>query len=375
MTMNRLTVFKLVSNADEIFHKCRWAYGIVYCPYCCSTHVHTHAGNFTNTNVVSSKIAHAHTHVYKHRCMDCKRKFTDKTKTLLHKSKLGIDVWMLCAYELINNKSISSYELSKKLGVSQKTALMMRLKIDYNLQQDNIAFNNIIAQDEMYVGGCLTNYHYGRKLKLLRENGLMRDTDERYSKSAIFRLNSMLKQPVFGMTGTDGEKTVLYAIPNPVKKEYIRHIFNKHAHKGMIVVSDESGLYQDFEKYTGSTLYTNNHHNNQYKTENGYTSNAIENRFSWYKRGFICNTHCKYHQLYLNEYCFRYNTRKLSPVERFEALVNEMCRQSVTYQQIRDFKPYDEFKAYNVNPSRHRLTVNEVDDLNKRLGWLAKVRE
>ena len=91
-------------------------------------------------------------------------------------------------------------------------------------------------------------------------------------------------------------------------------------------------------------MHVNNHSNNQYKTEDGFTSNRIENTFSWYKRGFGGRiTHCKYHQFYLNEFVFRYNTRNLSTEEQFEMAVGSTIGKYITYKQIREYKPFSQF--------------------------------
>lgn len=315
----KLSTSEVIKNADFLFHRARWNYGIVVCPYCGSIHIKEYDG-------------------YKYKCNSCKNRFSDKTNTLMHGSKLSVSVWMQAVYELSINNFTSSTVLATKLGINQKSAWLLMTKLRYSMKQDKVLLGGMIAQDEMYIGGCLSNFHYSRKWDLLRKGNYIKGDEERYSKRALFSLNSDLKQPVFGMT--NGDKVVLYATPNPIKKEYIRKIYKKHAVKGTPVVSDESGLYNDWKKFTGSDIYMNNHHNNQYTTKEGYTSNRIENRFSWYKRGFNGTiTHCKYHQLYLNEFAFRYNHRGLSTEEMFKEILGGTIGKHVTYKQIRNYTP------------------------------------
>lgn len=325
---HQLSTAEVIQNAAEIFHNLRWKHGIVVCPYCGSIHIKEYNG-------------------YKYKCNDCKNRFSDKTNTLMHGSKLPVSIWMQAIYELSVDNLISSVVLAVKLGINQKSAWLLRTKINYSLEQDKTILEGVVAQDEMYVGGSLSNYHYSRKWDLLRKGNYIEGNEKRYSKQALFALNSDLKQPVFGMT--NGEKVVLYATPNPIKKEYIQQLYKSHA-RGGIVVSDESKLYLGWEKATGSELHCNNHHNNQYKTEEGYTSNAIENKFSWFKRGFTGRiTHCKYHQFYLNEFCFRYNTRGLSTEERFEAVISSTIGKHITYRQIKEYKPFSQFTIKEKN--------------------------
>lgn len=341
---NRLTTAQVIKNADEIFHKLRWKYGIVVCPYCGSIHIKEYDG-------------------YKYKCNHCKNRFTDKTNTLMHGSKLPVSVWMQAIYEMFTDNFISSNVLAVKLGINQKSAWYLQAKLRFSMSQDKVILESgIVAQDEMYVGGCLSNYHYSRKWELLRKGNYVTGDDSRYSKQALFQLNSDLKQPVFGMT--DKDKVVLYALPNKLRKEYLYYLNKKHVVKGSITVSDESKLYNDWEKNTGCVIHTNNHHDNQYKTEDGYTSNAIENRFSWYKRGFGGRvTHCKYHQLYLNEFCFRYNTRELSTEDRFSAAVSTTIGRRVTIKDIRSTLEFSEFKGLCKRKEPNKFTIEQIKKL------------
>lgn len=338
MAKKHLTTAQVIRNAEEIFHGLRWLHGIVVCPYCGSIHVKDYGG-------------------YHYRCMDCKRKFSDRTNTLMHGSKLSIQVWMQGIYEMMVDNFCSSIVLAKKLGINRKSAWLLQMKLRNSMDMDRWLLEGVIAQDEMYVGGSLSNFHYSRKWDLLRSGHYVTGDAKRYDKQAIFHLNSDLKQPVFGMT--NGDAVVLYATPNPIKSDYIKYIYRKHVTGDSVTVSDESSLYYGWEKEIGE-IHMNNHHNNQYVADGGFTSNPIENKFSWYKRGFGGRiTHCKYHQFYLNEYCFRYNTRTMTTEERFKALVGGTIGKRVTYKTIRQYRPFSEFKVKNKN----LLTIEEIKDL------------
>lgn len=333
----KLTTAQVIRNADEIFHRLRWLNGIVVCPYCGSIHVKEYDG-------------------YKYKCNHCKNRFSDRTKTLMHGSKLPISVWMQAIYEIFTDNFISSNVLAVKLGINQKSAWLLRTKLDYSLPQDRWLLEGVIAHDEVHIGGCLSNYHYSRKWDLLRKGNYVSSDETRYSKNALFTLNNDLKQPVFGLN--DGNKIVLIAIPEK-RKRYLHQIYKEHVKEGSISVGDESTLYDGWEKATGCPLHVNNHSNNQYKTEEGFTSNGIENTFSWYKRGFGARiTHCKYHQFYLNEFVFRYNTRTLSTEERFELVVGSTIGKHITYKQIKQYKPFSQF---NIPKYKHKGDLSMED--------------
>lgn len=334
----KLSTKQVILDAKNIFHNARWFNGIVVCPYCGEVH----------------KIYQAKDGSYSYKCGKCNTKFNDKTKTLLHGSKLSIESWMQGIYEVFTDNFITSTQLAIKLHINQKYAWLMLAKLRFGLLQDDYLLSGIIAQDEMYIGGSLSNFHYERKLRLLRENHYILPNERKYDKSAIFALNSKLKQPVFGLN--DGNKIVLYATPNPIKSSYIKKVVKKHITEG-ISVADESKLYNDWKQETGLELSTNNHHNNQYQSKDGYTSNPIENTFSWYKRGFIGVTHCKYHQLYLNEFVFRYNTRDMNHSDRFREALKHTIGKTITYKDIKQQKSI--FKT----TKRNELSLEEIKSM------------
>lgn len=355
----KLSVLEVTKDAEHIFHRYRWALGIVVCPYCGSIHV--------TQSQAPNRFAKGNE--YKYKCNSCKNRFNDKTRTLLHGSKLSVQVWMLGLYEILSTNYISSIELATKLGINQKSAWLMLSKLRYALDENDIVLGNDsedwISMDEAYLGGCLTNYHYSRKLRLLKERHFITDFSiedakkrgqRLYEKSDIYALNSSLKAPVFGMT--DKGKAVLYATPNPIRKEYIREIYKGHVKGECLAVSDESRLYDGWTKEIGSPLVTNNHHNNHYITHSEtlhaqVSSNRIENRFSWLKRGFGSRiTHCKYHQLYLNEWCFRFNTRDMSTEDRLGRAIGKMKGARVTLALIRESVPEKRFEIKRAKNSR-----------------------
>ena len=338
---NHFCTTDVTENAAELFHGLRWKNGIVVCPYCGSVHIKEHDG-------------------YRYKCNTCKNRFSDKTNTLMHGSRLPVKKWLQGIYELMVNNQISDSELAIKIGVSINTAWLLHKKIQHSLTQDRWLLEGLVAHDEMHIGGSLSNMHYSKKWKLLREGHYIAGDEERYSKEQLFTLNSDLKQPVFGMN--DGKNIVLIAIPEK-KKEYLHQIYKAHVAAGSESVCDESSLYYKWEEHTGCKIHVNNHSKNQYKTEDGYTSNRIENTFSWFKRGFGARiTHCKYHQLYLNEFVFRYNTRKLSTKERFNMVVEGSIGKHVTLKQIRQ---YNQFAQFKIRKKKHvgDLSLEEIKSL------------
>ncbi len=329
-----MTTRDIILHAAEIFHKLRYPNDIVYCPYCGCCEVREYGD-------------------YKYRCKGCGNRFTDRTRTLLHNSNLSTTIWMQAIYEIISTNFISSYELAKRLGITQKSAWLLRSKIDMNMTLDNIKMDGVVSMDEVYLGCHMRNMHLKKKLQLLANNNYINE-GERYTKEKLFALNSTLKTHVYGLT--NGEYVVLRVCPNPIKREYVYQLHRQYCKSGCITVSDDSSLYNNWEKEIG-VLKKNCHSKHQYVTSDGFSSNPIENVFSWLERGYAARlTHTKHTQLYLNEFCFRQNTRHLSIEETFKLLdigKQIRCTDIYTYNQLEGFKidnkkTLDEMFAINL---------------------------
>lgn len=297
----RLSSREVITNGAKIFHELRWTGGLVICPYCGSIEV-------------SEKFISG---FYSYRCRHCGHRFSDRTRTVMHGSKLPIEMWVYALYEMLAGNFIASTRLARKLRINQKSAWLMMMKLRYSFKRYEVPLKGVIAQDEVYIGGCLSNYHYCRKLNLLRENLFLRKDERKYSSSDIMNLNSIIKYPVLGLN--DGENIILRSMPNPISKGDVEKVWKECVTEGSSLVGDETRLYDSWK----GVRYTNNHSKNQYKSEEGYSSNRVENTFSWVKRGLSGLVHCKrkYLQFYLWEFEYRFNTRGKDDRMRLEALL------------------------------------------------------
>ena len=130
----------------------RWPNGI-FCPRCKSAH-----HSFLSTRRTW-------------KCLDCKKQFSVKVGTIFEDSPLGIDKWLACIWLLANAKNgISSYEVHRALGVTQKTGWYMLHRVRKAIEQGGIEkaemrkFAGLIEADKMYVGGLEKNKHKDKRL-------------------------------------------------------------------------------------------------------------------------------------------------------------------------------------------------------------------
>jgi transposase-like protein len=102
------------------------------------------------------------------------RQFTLKTGTIFEDSPISLDKWMLAMWQVVNCKNgVSSYEIHRALGVTQKTAWLMDHRIRYAMQDEQHGgkLGGEVEVDETYIGGKARNMHKDRKARALEGKG------------------------------------------------------------------------------------------------------------------------------------------------------------------------------------------------------------
>lgn len=124
----------------------RWPSGIA-CPRC----------NANSPSFVRSR------RIWK--CRSCRRQFSIKVGTIFEDSPLGLDKWLPALWMLANSKNgISSYELARALGVTQKTAWFMLGRIRLAMQSKSFKkMSGEVEVDESFIGGKRRNMHGAKK--------------------------------------------------------------------------------------------------------------------------------------------------------------------------------------------------------------------
>src|SRR5207244_5408793 len=92
-----------------------------------------------------------------------KRQFSVKIGTIFEDSPLGLDKWLPAVWLITNCKNgISSYEVARDLGVTQKTAWFMLQRIRLAMQTGSFLakMSGHVEVDETYIGGKARNMHY-----------------------------------------------------------------------------------------------------------------------------------------------------------------------------------------------------------------------
>lgn len=250
-----------------------------------------------------------------YRCKNTGKNFNVRIGTIFEGSKVELRKWFVAIYEITtSNKGISSIKLADDIGVTQKTAWYMsqRIREAFNIALEE-KLDGEVELDETFVGGKNKNRHKNKRVK---------NSQGRSFKDKV---------PVMGMLQRGG-KVVCKVIPNTSYKSLTVPIL-RNVKRTATLYSDEWQGYKTISKLYNH--YIVDHGHGQYVNGNAYTNN-IEGFWSIMKRGLtgIYNHTSKKHlQRYVNEYCFRYNHRTLSCMEKFNCLICN-ANHTITYKQL-----------------------------------------
>lgn len=232
------------------------------------------------------------------RARNCRKDFTVTVGTIMENSKIPLSTWMAAIYICTaHKKGISSLQLARDLGVTQKTAWFMWHRIRKMLvPKSQPELTNIVEVDETYVGGKWSNMH-AKKRKALTEAG--KDT----------------KIPVMGLVERDGKLCLKVIGEHDGFKDFVHRYVKPDA----IVITDGHTAYRGLDiTHKGHIIV--NHSEGEYKVAEIYHTNTIEGFFSILKRGIYGIYHQvspKHLHRYCEEFSYRYNSRKLKDKDRF----------------------------------------------------------
>lgn len=260
------------------------------------------------------------------KCSDkaCGKKFTVKVGTIYENSKVTLRDWFAASYLLLSSKKgISSLQLHRQLGITQKTAWFVLHRLREMLKDKAPQVLAGSAQvDETYVGGSLKNKHKSKIAKLRREQegkGLQGRSDT--------------KTPVFGIAETNGR--VIVKVTDWVTRKNAQALIENHISEGSTVVTDGYAMYAFLGQDDRFKHVMVDHKAGQY-VNGGFHTNGIENFWSLLKRGIIGIFHQvspQHLQRYCDEFAARYNTRKIKDHERFD-LYQQQVNGRLTYNRL-----------------------------------------
>lgn len=295
-----IVYFSNPQNCIDYLVARRWPDGVI-CPTCGRTDV---------------------TFLAKQKKWQCKsqhqrRQFSVKVGTIFEDSPLGLDKWLMTVWMITNCKNgISSYEVHRALGVTQKTAWFMIHRIRLAMQTGSFT-KKLMGQvevDETYIGAKARNMHKSVRARRLQGGRGMEG-----------------KIAVMGLLERHGEVRTM--VVEGTKRKHLRGHVTNHVESGANVYTDALRSYRDLnEDYIHGVI----NHAEKYVDGHIHT-NGIENFWSLLKRA-IKGTYVSvepFHLFrYLDEQTFRFNSRHGNDGERFEKVTERVAGKRLTYKEL-----------------------------------------
>jgi transposase-like protein len=276
----------------------RWADGKVKCPTCGAEKV---------------------TYLAKRRVWKCytghtSPTFSLKTGTIFEDSPIALEKWLPGVWMLLNCKNgISSYEIHRGLGVTQKTAWFMLHRI--RLASQNKTFNKLAGEvevDETFIGGKARNMHADKRAEKIHGRG----PDGKAIVAAVLERGG----------------TVRAKVCTTRRKPELQAMVRENVEAGSELFSDALKSSDGLDEFQHQVI----DHAEAYVNGNIHT-NGLENFWSLLKRS-IHGTYVSvepFHLFrYLDEQAFRYNNRNMTDIERFVFAMRHIVGRRLTYKQL-----------------------------------------
>jgi transposase-like protein len=301
-TLQQATVyFADPDNCISFLVSRRWPDGVVLCPTC-----------------GSEKVSYVPTRrVWQCKTRHPKSQFSIKVGTIFEDSAIALDKWLMAMWMVANCRNgISSHEIARTIGVTQKSAWHLLHRIRLAMKEDHTNtfgghWQNPIEVDETFVGGKPQNKHLGKRKQVER------------------------KTIVMGMLNRETRQIRAKVVPN-VKRETLQAQILSNVGFNAHVFTDGWAGYEGLDKVKNFTHRTVNHMN-EYVNGRVHTQ-GIENFWSLLKRG-LTGTYVAvepFHlDAYIDEQVFRFNNRiKTNDAARFSKLVTQSVGKRLTYAEL-----------------------------------------
>jgi transposase-like protein len=302
------------SKAFEMIERLQWPKGPV-CPHCQAT------DRISRLEGVRSKPSKKHPQgEVRHglwKCYHCRKQFTVRVGSIFEDSPIPLGKWILAIHLMCSSKKgISSNQLKRELGISYQTAWFLTHRIRMAMTVDPLKTllggkNKVVEIDETFVGGKPQNNFHKTK------------TTAAGKKIAV-------------MTLIDREGDARAVVVPNVQKKTLEAIAKPLVDRSTVIMTDAATSYQDLNRYFDEHFQID--HSKYFVRGKIFHTNFAESYHSLLKRGIIGTFHHiseKHLPRYLQEFDFRWNSRKVSDGARTEAAIKATAGKRLTYKPLK----------------------------------------
>lgn len=278
--MNIIEVFEKFPTQEDCIsylEKVRWN-NEPTCPYC---------GSKNSTPLASEQ---------RHHCNNCNTSYSVTVGTIFHQTHLPLQKWFLALSLILNaKKGIAARQLARDLEVHRNTAWRISMKIREAMMQaqQRELLTGVVEMDETFIGPRKPRRKY---------------PDQRFMDGS-----GNLKQPVVGMVERDGNVIAKMVGKRDLKSKKLNSLIKNHVDiKNSTLITDQYKGYCHVSKFMPHRTVN---HSVWYIAADGSHTNTIESFWALLKRGITGQFHQvsrKHLPRYIDEFCYRYNHRKVS---------------------------------------------------------------
>ena len=290
--MKLIDVHKQFDTEDkclDYLERTRWPNGV-----CC-----IECGSVNVSRITREKRGkNRRTRIYQCLEKECGRQFSVTAGTIFHDSHLPLEKWFLALAIICEaKKGVSACQMQRHLGVNYRTAWHLCHRIREAMKEEQTPLTGVVEIDETYVGG-----------KVIRRGDRRKPRKE--------------KDVVLGMVERGGKvRTMHIGKGNDVNRKALEPLLLANIDtKNTRLITDAHRAYAVIRRYLPHDVIR---HESEYVRGDIHTQN-IEGYWSIVKRGIygvFQHVDAGYLGNYLNEFEFRFNSRKISDLARFELLM------------------------------------------------------